>query len=118
MKQIAIQRQGPPGLRDIVVSGELKLSPEQMNAIQSDIVAYVTQMQTTGELADGMFSGIATEASTGPMDKLKQQANSTIRTPEDLMSPDLKSALLKVILKRLNPEQLARWKEMTGEQLE
>ena len=118
LKQIAIQRQGPPGLRDIVVSGELKLSPEQMNAIQSDIVAYVTQMQTTGELADGMFSGIATEASTGPMDKLKQQANSTIRTPEDLMSPDLKSALLKVILKRLNPEQLARWKEMTGEQLE
>jgi serine/threonine protein kinase len=118
LKQIAIQRQGPPGLRDIVVSGKLELTSDQMHAIQSDIIAYVTQIQAAGGMGDELFSGIAFEATSGSFNKTTQQTNATIQTPEDLMSPELRSALLKVILERLNPEQLARWKEMTGELLE
>jgi eukaryotic-like serine/threonine-protein kinase len=114
LKQIAIQLQGPPGLRDLVVSGQLKLSPDQFLAIQTQIVQYLTtnhaaisaEIVSPSFLAD-QLSGVAEVVADTPSSK-------AISSPEELISPHLKAALMKLILKNLTPEQMERWHELTG----
>ncbi len=114
LKQIAIQLQGPPGLRDLVVSGQLKLSPDQFLAIQTQIVQYLTtnhaaisaEIVSPSFLAD-QLSGVADVVASTSSSK-------PISSPEELISPHLKAALMELILKHLTPEQMERWHELTG----
>jgi serine/threonine protein kinase len=114
LKQISLQLQGPPGLRDAVVAGKLKLSSEQFLAIQTDIVRFVTSNQAaiSAEVVSPRFLA---EQFPNFVEQVTNPSNSdSIQSPEDLISPQIKAALMEVILKRLTPEQLKRWEELAG----
>jgi serine/threonine protein kinase len=127
LKQISVQLQGPPGLRDMVVSGQLQLSSEQLESIQSDIIEFITKTgflsllqshsssKTNGRTMPDELSGVALESIANILAVDHPQ---TVRGPEDLITPEIKNALMEVLLKRLTPEQLSRWKEITGEKFE
>jgi eukaryotic-like serine/threonine-protein kinase len=98
LNQIAIQMQGPPGLRDMVVTGQLKLSTEQLQAIQSDIVTFFGMNQDAVPfeiLLPNTLDGKMEKAGNGQMQRV-----------------------MEILLKRLTPEQLEKWYELTGSKLE
>ena len=98
LKQIAVQMQGPPGLRDMVVTGQLKLSTEQLQAIQSDIVTFFGMNQDAIPfeiLLPNTLDGRMEKAGNGQMQQV-----------------------MEILLKRLTPEQLEKWYELTGSKLE
>jgi serine/threonine protein kinase len=114
LKQIALQLQGPPGLRDAVVAGKLKLTPEQFLTIQTDIVRFITSNQDaiSAEVISPRF--LAAQFPSIVEQVAKPSNGDSIQSPEDLISPQIKAALMDVILKRLTPEQLKGWEELTG----
>lgn len=106
LKQIDVQLKGPPGLHDMIVVGQMKLTSAQLQAIQSDIVQFLAK-------------NLLRTSMVTPEDGLESTAGSQmdsifLRTPEDLISPQIKSKLMEIILERLTPDQLERWKELTG----
>jgi Spy/CpxP family protein refolding chaperone len=123
LKQISVQLQGPPGLRDLVMSGRLKLSAEQMELIQSDVISFISE--ATYPILNGTawppnLSGpgvdIDARETLNPLAMMLSGAKTrSIHGPEDLVNPQIKAALMEVILKRLTPEQRAKWNEITGE---
>jgi hypothetical protein len=127
LKQISIQLQGPPGLRDLVVSGQLRLSSEQMEAIQSDIIAFISSASFSALAVQPSqpVGGDATQSTALAASVLSSIAKVLgpdktrgIRGPEDLITPEVKSALMEVLLRRLTPEQLKKWHAITGEKFE
>lgn len=98
LKQIAVQMQGPPGLRDMVVTGQLKLTSEQLQAIQNDIVTFFGMNQDAIPfeiLLPNTLDGKMEKAGNGQMQQV-----------------------MEILLKRLTPEQLEKWYELTGSKLE
>jgi eukaryotic-like serine/threonine-protein kinase len=114
LKGLFLQHQGPPGLRDMVVTGKLKLTPEQMRSVQTDLVQYFATHRGSFPLGDPMSVAAPANGKTPTASEFVGAANS----PDDLMSPQLKEALMKILLKRLTPEQRKQWDELTGVETE
>lgn len=113
LHQIAVQLKGPPGLRDLVLSGDFKLSPEQAREIQSDIMRFIAT-SLPPQVAQFLFAGLPAFEGSASQELSRLQA----ATPEDFISPKAKLELMKILLKRLTPEQRAKWEEITGKQFE
>jgi eukaryotic-like serine/threonine-protein kinase len=106
LKQIVVQLKGPPGLHDMVVVDQIKLTREQLRAIQSDIIHFLaatisaTSQSSSAEFFASMFN--------------TESEETALMSPEDLISPQIKAKLMSIILERLTAEQLEKWNELTG----
>jgi hypothetical protein len=107
-KQIALQLQGPQAFRETSVADALKLTPEQKTQIRA------IEAETFFVMADGICShGPPEGGKNPPRDHNRRVAD---RPPEKHPPPHdqgLKSATDR-ILAILTPEQVKRWREMTG----
>ncbi len=117
LHQISVQLKGPPGLRDLVLSGEFDLSPEQTKDIQLDIMRFIKK-NLSKQGAQFLLADLTSFESTDFGELSSLAAESEPIASDALVSSQAKLELMKILLKRLTPEQLARWHEITGKQFE
>ena len=105
LKQIATQLRGPSAILELLITGDLKLTEEQMSMIQRAIMEHM--FAKGGAPSEARELGIQGPSKAG-------RNNPASLAPDDLMSAQTKQEVIAVILDQLTPEQRQAWSDIVG----